>query len=115
MAVADEILRANPYSRSGLNQLALAAAQMNLPETELFARQCWVESGPENREAGLAWADALLRQKRYAEATGAIESVLKKHPQDAEALALLGRISVGDTMERGNWESGDSFRDKLRD
>ena len=43
------------------------------------------------------------------------DGVLKMKPQDGDALALMRKASVAQTMDKGKWEDKGSFRDKLSD
>ena len=115
IAQAEAILAVDPWSRAGLMQLAGAAAAMNLPGTAIFAWECLVEALPDDREAGLGLAQARLSEGNHAEALTAVEAVLRQHPRDGEALAVKRQVSVAATIKKGQWDSSDSFRGKLRD
>lgn len=112
---ADTVLAADPWSRDGWQQLAVAATAADLGETAVFAWRNLVALAPENRVAGLGLVRALLEINRYAEAVTAVEALLQKHPKDGEAVALLRRASIDHTVAQGKWDSDGSFREKLRD
>ena len=112
---ADAMLAANPWSREGWRRLATVAAGAALRETAVFAWEALVKLAPEDRDAGLGLVRAWLDLDRYDEAFTAVEALLRRQPEDGEALALLRRASIDQTVAKGKWDSGGSFREKLRD
>jgi tetratricopeptide (TPR) repeat protein len=86
-----------------------------LRETAVFAWEALVKLAPEDRDAGLGLVRAWLDLDRYDEAFTAVEALLRRQPEDGEALALLRRASFDQTVAKGKWDSGGSFREKLRD
>lgn len=114
LAAADKILSSDPTSISGLKLLAAAAGAGDLPQTAVFAWECLRELQPTDGATLLGLSTAYLAAERPKEALAAAEQVLRRSPQDAEALALIRRAAVMDTMRAGNWETTGSFREKLR-
>ena len=51
----------------------------------------------------------------HKEAVRVAEDLLKLRPSDGDALALMRKASVAQTMDTGKWESQSSFRTKLKD
>jgi tetratricopeptide (TPR) repeat protein len=60
-------------------------------------------------------AEAYIAAKMHKEAVRVADELLKVRPQDGDALALMRKASVAQTMDKGNWESQSSFRAKLKD
>jgi len=114
IAKADGVIAADPWSRKGWQQLAEATGEGGLPETAVFAWENLVAMVPADKTAGLGLVKAQLNLNRYPEALKSVESLLRHHPKDGAALALLRRASIDHTVEKGKWDSDASFRDKLR-
>ena len=112
---AEAILATDPLSPAGLRQLAAAAEAADWPQTAIHALECLVEVSPGEVQAGLELGEACLRVGKLMEALAVAEALVQRHPQDGAALALLRKVSVAQTLQQGNWESGGSFREKLRE
>jgi tetratricopeptide (TPR) repeat protein len=112
---ADKILSIDPNNGPGLRLLAAAAAALDLPETAVFAWECLRDARPRDTAAVLGLSAAYLAANRPADALAAAEAVLRLRPHDSEALDLLRRASVAETMHQGNWTAGGDYRDKLRE
>jgi len=69
---------------------------------------------PADRGNRVALGEAWLGAGRPETALHVAREVLQRHPSDARALELLRHASIALTMEKGNWESAGSFREKLR-
>lgn len=105
VVAADALLMNGFTSPQGWLQLAQAAKQADLIETELLAWKTFAMLNPEGREIGLAWAQALHRLQRDDEALVVAQNVLQRHPADGAALSLVRQISVAVTMQSGKLKS----------
>ncbi len=112
---AEKLLTADPTSVPALKLLAEAAHGLDLPETAAFAWESIHEQAPTDRDVLLHLAEMLLLAKKSKEALRFADKLLKLHPQDGDALALMRKAAIAQTTEKGNWEEKGSFRDKLRD
>lgn len=112
---AERMLNADPNNAAGLKMLADAALAMDLPETAAFAWECLKEQQPTDRETLLGLGEAYLSAGKAKEALATADALLRLRPQDGDALALMRKASVAQTMDKGRWEDQGSFRDKLRD
>lgn len=115
MENAERMIAADPHNPAGLRMLAEAAVALELPETAAFAWECLRELQPQDRDTLLGLGEAYIASGRAQEALAVADGVLKMKPQDGDALALMRKASVAQTMENGKWEDKGSFRDKLRD
>jgi tetratricopeptide (TPR) repeat protein len=86
-----------------------------LLETAAFALDAIRELEPENRANLLALGEALLAAGKPAEALKMADEILRTKPTDADAQNLMRKASVAQTVTKHNWDSKDSYRDKLRD
>jgi len=115
IAKVDSVLQADPDSRSGWRQLAEIARLKNWPETELFA---WQELGslePKNLASATALTDLYLAKGMQAEAGMLVGRLIKSRPRDPAVIELHRKVTVAQTLKKGNWEGDGTFRDKLRD
>ena len=112
---AEKLLGSDPTSVPALKLLAEASLGLDLPETAAFAWEAVHEQHPSDREASLNLAEALLLAKKPNEALRVADELLKTHPQDGDALAVMRKAAIATTTEKGNWEEKGSFRDKLKD
>jgi tetratricopeptide (TPR) repeat protein len=115
MENAERMIAADPHNPAGLKMLAAAAVALELPETVAFAWECLRELQPQNCDTLLGLGEAYIASGRAQEALAVADGVLKMKPQDGDALALMRKASVAQTMDKGKWEDKGSFRDKLSD
>lgn len=113
---AEKLLMADPNNIPALKSLADSATALGLMETAAFAWECMREAQPKDHDTLVHLAEAYIAAKQHKEAVRVADELLKLRPQDGDALALMRRASVAQTMDKGNWESsGTSFRSKLKD
>ena len=112
---AEKMLLADPNNVAALKSLAENSAALGLMETSAFAWECIREAQPKDHDTLVHLAEAYIAAKMHREAVKVADDLLKLRPQDGDALALMRKASVAQTMDRGNWESQASFRTKLKD
>lgn len=112
--VADDVLAADPVNLPALRMLAAAAQVLGWPETALFAWEILRELEPDNDRTLLALGQALFEQGRCAEALTLADDLLARQPAHPAAQDLMRRASIAETMVRGRWEAGGTFREKLK-
>lgn len=115
LETAEAQLAKDPTSLPALKMLAEAAGGLDLPETVAFALDAVRELAPDDRANLLALGEAWLAAGKHAEALKTADLMLKTKPMDAEAQNLMRKASIAQTVTKGNWESKESFRDKLKD
>ncbi len=115
MESAEKLLLADPNNVAALKSLAEAANSLGLVETAAFAWECIREVQPKDHDTLVHLAEAYIGAKMHKDAVRVADDLLKLRPQDGDALALMRKASVAQTMDKGNWESGASFRSKLKD
>lgn len=115
LETAEKVLMSDPANVPALKLLAEAAQGLDLPGTVVFAWEAVKELQPDDAATLLALGEAQLAVGRAKEALRTADELLRKMPQDGDALALMRRASVAQTMEQGKWEAQGSFREKLRD
>lgn len=112
---AEKMLLADPSNVAALKSLAESASTLGMMETAAFAWECIRDAQPKDHDTLVHLAEAYLAAKMTKEAVRVADELLKIRPQDGEALALMRKASVAQTMDKGKWESQSSFRTKLKD
>jgi tetratricopeptide (TPR) repeat protein len=115
MESAEKLLHADPNNIPALKSLAEASVSLGLMETAAFAWECIREAQPKDHDTLIHLAEAYIAAKHHKDAVRVAEELLKLRPQDGDALSLMRKASVAQTMDKGNWESQASFRNKLKD
>lgn len=115
IAKIDAVLQADPCSRTGWRKLAAIAHIKHWPETQLFALQELCSIAPENLTHVTALTDLYLTRGMHGDAGGLVDQFVKSRPRDPAAIELHRKVTVAQTLQKGNWESDGTFRDKLRD
>ena len=115
LEAAEGHLAKSPTSVPALRMLAEAAGGLGLPETVAFALDAIRELEPDNRANLLALGEAWLGAGKPTEALKVADAMLKSKPTDADAQNLMRKASIAQTVTKGNWESKESYRDKLKD
>lgn len=115
MESAEKLLLADPFNVPALKSLAEASTTLGLMETAAFAWEGIREAQPKDHDTLVHLAEAFIAAKMHKEAVRVTDDLLKLRPQDGDALALMRKASVAQTMDKGNWESQASFRNKLKD
>src|SRR5215469_6190728 len=75
-------------------QRGKAALDQNQPDSAIAAYQEALGLRPQDNEATLAMAQAMVRTKRYSEAESEFNQVLSRSPANADAMAGLGFIRL---------------------
>lgn len=112
---ADKMLHADPSNVGALKAFGEAAKALGLLETSAFAWESIRALQPKDHDTLVALANAYIDARMHKDAVRVAEDLLKLRPQDGDALSLMRKASVAQTMDKGNWESQASFRNKLKD
>ena len=112
---AERMLAVDPNNVSALRLLAESATALGMLETACFAWESIREIQPNAHDSLLSLGEAYINAKRPKDALRVADELLRTKPQDGDALALMRRASVAQTMDKGKWEDEGTFREKLRD
>jgi tetratricopeptide (TPR) repeat protein len=116
LEAAEKALSKDPTNVSAHKMIAQAAAQLELPETVVFAWECIRDQTPENISNLLSLGQAYIDAQRGEEAVNVGEHILRLSPGNGDAQDLLKTGSVSQSLSRGNWEEeSGTYRDKLKD
>lgn len=113
---AEKMLSADPNNISALKLLADSATTLEMFDTACFAWESIRDIQPKDRDSLLSLGEAYINANNPKDALRIADELLRTRPQDGDALALMRRASVAQTMDKGKWEDTEgTFREKLRD
>jgi tetratricopeptide (TPR) repeat protein len=115
MAEAETRLAKRPSDIGAHRQLAAAAAKLALWDTAAFAHEEIATLQPKDVGPCVAAANAHIEDGEFDKAVAYIESKLAVFPGNGDLMESMRSASVAKTMRKGNWETGDDFRSKLKD
>jgi len=115
MESAEQMLNANPENVTGLEVLGLAAEELELYSTAVFAYETVRKLEPTNFENIKSLMTVHIKTGNCEEAIRIGDAAYRANPSDDEVQALIKKASVEQTMKKGKWEEDKSFRDKLKD
>lgn len=115
LETAEKMLASDPTNVAALRLLAQAAAALGWPETAVFGYEAIREQNPTDVENLLALGGALVAAGRATDAVKVAEVALRVQPTNAAAQTLLKNASVAQTVTQGKWETGGTYRAKLKD
>jgi thioredoxin-like negative regulator of GroEL len=105
MVAADARLHRDFGDPAAWKTLIEAARQSELGETALLCCETRAKLAPDNVDATLIWIETLLAMGRPREALRVVQSLSQRHPQDAQVVAMLRRVSVAVTVQSGKLNS----------
>lgn len=112
---AEARLAKKPGDAGAHRQLAAAAAKLGLWDTAAFAHEELDELDPKDVSHAVAAANAHIEDHEYDKALAYADRKLKAFPGNGDLMEVVRKASVAKTMRKGNWETGDDFRSKLKD
>lgn len=115
METAEQMLNSDPFNPVGHRMLGAAAAALELNETTVFAYEELTKIEPEDAEAVKSLMGAYIELGRTEDAIRIGDAAYRKHPSDDDIQTLIKKASVEQSINKGKWESDESFRDKLKD
>ena len=101
MAIAEQILEADPQGSAGNKILAEAALAANLPRTACFAYEILLKSSPKDYELNMAYGEALAASGQVGKAEAAYSELMRAYPQRGEISAALKNLSARKTLNEG--------------
>ncbi len=118
MAIAEQILEADPQGSSGNRILAEAALAAGLPKTACFAYEILLKSSPKDYDLTMAYGEALAASGQIEKAETTYSELMRAYPQKGEISAALKNLSARKTLNEGGYEAlsdgTGSYRDILK-
>lgn len=112
---AERMLNSDPYNVAANNLLARAAKALGLDDTVVFAYETIKEIEPNSIDNLLALGEAYIVVGKNKDAVWVGDEILKFAPSNSEAQILIKKASVAQTVDEGNWQESDDYRQKLKD
>jgi tetratricopeptide (TPR) repeat protein len=124
MAIAEQILSADPYNLAAHRIIVDAAQVLELPRTAAMSYETMVVNSPKDRKLAIEYAEALAASGDISPAEQnrcekILMDLLREHPNDADLSQALKNLSARKTLDQGGYaalEGGNgSYRDILKD
>jgi tetratricopeptide (TPR) repeat protein len=119
MAIAEEVLNADPYSSAALRVIADGAVALELPQTRVFALESLARISPKDKSTVMEFAQAVSETGGNTDAAEKIlNDLVRASGYDQDLLQLQKNLSAHKTMKDGGYDQagtgGASFRDMLK-
>jgi len=119
MAIAEQVLNADPQSSAAQRIIASAAQALELPSTALFALEYLVKNSPKDKSVAIDYADALAQGGGdTAHGERVLEELLRANPHDTDIAQALKNLSARKTLDEGGYgaleDGSGSYRDILK-
>lgn len=118
IAIAEQILNADPNSSAAHGIVVDAAKALELPRTAVLSYETLVKNSPRDKNLAIAYAHALAEIGESGRAEKHLVELLREAPSDGELKTALKDLSALKTLDEGGYaalEDGKgSFRDILR-
>jgi tetratricopeptide (TPR) repeat protein len=124
MAIAEQILNADPNNSSAHRIIVDAANALELPHTAVLSYETLAKNSPKDRDLAIDFAQALAAAGDVSEGENnrgekLLMDLLRDNPHDGDLNKALKNLSARKTMDQGGYsavESGEaSYRDLLKD
>lgn len=111
----EKLLEAEPYSPAVNQLLREAAIAAKMPEIAAFALETIVEGNPKDTKTLHELAKHYMAHERPDLAVDIYGKILEITPNDLTAVKGGKDASARASMQRGGWETADSYRDLIKD
>jgi tetratricopeptide (TPR) repeat protein len=119
LAIAEDILSADPNSAAGHKLLGEAAMLAGLPKTAILSLEIAVKNSPKDEEIKKNLARAYSAAGQGDKAETIFAELMRLHPNDLRLVQELKDISAQKTLKEGGYEAlsdgSGSYRDILKD
>ncbi len=123
MAIAEEILNADPHNSAAHRIIVDAAQVLELPRTAAMSYESLVSNSPKDRKLAIEYADSLAASGDISPAEQnrcekILMDLLRDNPGDGDLNQALKNLSARKTMDQGGYaaleDGSGSFRDILK-
>jgi len=119
MAVAEQILNADPNNSSAHRIIVEAAKQLDLPRTAVLSYETLAKNSPKDKKLIVEYAHAVSDIGENSRAENLLIELLRESPRDGDLHQALKNLSARKTLDEGGYgalEGGEgSYRDILKD
>ena len=113
--LAEKKLRVNPDNIAAHKQLGVSAEVLGLWSTATFAYEEIYRIDQSKVDNLKSLMNAYIKMGKNEEAVRIGKLALEANLADSEIQSLHRKASVDQTIEKGNWEKSENFREKLKD
>lgn len=111
----EKLLEADPYSPAVNQLLREAAMAAKMPEIAAFALETIIEGNPKDVKTMHELAKHYMAHERPELAVEVFGKILEISPNDLAAVKGGKDASARASMQRGGWETAESYRDLIKD
>lgn len=111
----EELIAKDVYQPEGHRYLAEAASELGLQQTRAFALEQLVIVAPKSVQDAKNLIRLYIQLGQSQDALRVADRAQKEHLMDEELQSLAKKAAVEQSIRKGKWDSGQSFRDKLKD
>jgi tetratricopeptide (TPR) repeat protein len=124
MAIAEEILNADPHNSAAHRIIVDAAFALELPRTAAMSYESLVSHSPKDRKLAIEYAESLAASGDISPAEQnrcekILMDLLRDNPSDGDLNQALKNLSARKTLDQGGYaaleEGNGSYRDILKD
>ena len=115
LAIAEKLLRIDPLNPSFINVLAQAAQNADLPEVAIQTLEIACDHYAKDAKLIQRLADLYAETGQTHKARERFERLAALRPNDPKIIKALKDATAVDTMNKGGWDSADSYRDVIKD
>ncbi len=115
LQTADKMIGDDPTGGAGYKLLGEAATTLKFHGTAILAYEDLRKVEEDDLNSNLALAQAYLDADRPKEALALADAIGREHPGNEPAAEIIRKGSVAITMQKGKYDTADSFRESLAD
>ncbi len=117
--LAEKALNADANNVGAHRAVAEAAGKLDLPKTAVLSLEMANRVNPDDKDLGLALADAYMANRQGEKADAVLQVLMSKNPNDADLQKKYRTLSANRTLGEGGYDKlgqeGSSFREALKD
>ena len=115
METAEEVLIKNPFNLQALRLLADGAEAMELFATAIDAYETARQNSPDNTSVLMELGRIYQFNDQADKGRDCYERVYELEPSNSEAFKGLKDATANAAMQKGKWETAESYRDMIKD
>ncbi|MEX2185454.1 MAG: tetratricopeptide repeat protein [Pirellulales bacterium] len=108
-------LKGNPWDSDVLIKMAVAAEKLHLHDAQLAFLKGARNGNPKDPDVNRTCAKVLAACGRFDDAIECWRRVKEAKPEDPEADAMIGKLSVDKTIKKGKYDDAESTTDTMAD
>ncbi|MBN1270269.1 MAG: tetratricopeptide repeat protein [Kiritimatiellae bacterium] len=115
LKAAEQLLRKDPLNKQFIQVLGKAAVSAEMPEVAIQTLEVAVEYYPKDADL-FEWLGQLyIDTNQHQKGRECFEKIVEMRPNDPRAIKALKDVTALDTMQKGRWDTAESYRDVIKD